>query len=425
VGAFLAACFETKEKSLFTHLLYAIVEYTTGGVNDCIFTPERLLFVVTMSEGLTESGEIIAFGPKRLEQVSYHTINELQQVRQTYDPSGIEELALSMEDGSSQGVGTDAFELANPLLMGRHTPISAKKYIAEHGDYYRIAKKDRTDYQDLIPSEDGSALILIAGHRRRRAIHHLLTKNNISPINARVAGNVRDEIDFGQAIGLQLRENVYERPSPQDEARAIDLSYRYQAERLGHAPNVRLLSKQLGFSETKVREALDFASLPLSVQEYTASGVLSYSVVRQLRPLYDAFLKHYSQEDGVTQNVYAEASVREFCETILKQRLSGRTEEKISLTISNRTKEILGKAVYQQLEFGLLADDNEVLRRKDRSGRQLAVTAIGVMRHRIGLGEIKSDELEELEMLIAAHRASQQPAAEIATLPIDGLSEAS
>lgn len=354
----------------------------------------------------TEAPGVIEFGPKRLEFVPYTAVNELAQVRTQYDTAGIEELARAIQSGVGANIhSSDAYELGNPLAMGRHTKQSAQRYIQDHGEFYGIARRDRTDYQDLTPFDDDTAVILIAGHRRRRAIGHLLAMNNIDPSNATVASNVRDEIEFGQAIGLQLRENVYERPSPQDEARAIDLSYRYNVEKLGQAPNIRQLAKQLGFSETKVRDALMFASLPASIQEYTASGALSYSVVRQLKPLYDAFHSTYREETPEDQARRAELSVREFCDTMLRQRLSGKTEEKIVETIRNRTKEIQGLAEYQQVSFDFLIEESRIERRVDVAGRQLASTALAVMRYRLRLGEINPAEMDELEALLAAHRA--------------------
>lgn len=371
-----------------------------------------------------EHGGLIDFGPKRLELIPYLAVNELEQVRTSYDPAGIEELARAIQSGNGADIlSSDAYELGNPLSMGRHTKESAKRYIHDHGDFYGIPTRERMDYQDLTPFDDDTANILIAGHRRRRAIGHLLKVNNIDPGSARVASNVRDEIDFGQAIGLQLRENVYERPSPQDEARAIDLSYRYNIEKLGHAPNVRQLAKQLGFSETKVRDALTFASLPAAIQEYTASGLLSYSVVRQLKPLYDAFLIMHKDEAPEVRAIRAEMSVREFCDTILRRRLAGKTEERISQAITNRTKEIQGMADYQQISFELFIEESRIERRVDVAGRQLASTAIAVMRYRLRLGEIKDSEIQELEMLLAAHRFSQAET-EIQELSL-GLSEVS
>lgn len=356
----------------------------------------------------THPGGVIEFGPKRLEPVPYVAINELQQVRTTYENASIMELASAIEsDHPGMTISSGTFELANPLLMGVHTKKSAKQYISDYSDYYRIPRKDRFDYQNLTPLDDDRAAILIAGHRRRRAIGHLLEKNNIPPVDVRIHSNIHDDITFSEAIGLQLRENVYERPAPQDEARAIDLLYQHNKERLGKVPNIKKLAAQIGFSETKVRDALTFASLPDSIQEYTTSGALSYSVVRQLRPLYDAFLSAYRHDETPVRLQKAELSLKEFCDTVLRQRLSGKSDEKISRTIANRTSEIAGQADYQQLTFDLLVDEHTVERRTDRAGRQLAATAIAVMRYRLRTGEVKDSELDELEALVAARRAEQ------------------
>ena len=381
---------------------------TTGGGKLLPQSATRTIVDESMTGKQTHPGGVIEFGPKRLEPVPYVAINELQQVRTTYENASIMELASAIEsDHPGMTISSGTFELANPLLMGVHTKKSAKQYISDYSDYYRIPRKDRFDYQNLTPLDDDRAAILIAGHRRRRAIGHLLEKNNIPPVDVRIHSNIHDDITFSEAIGLQLRENVYERPAPQDEARAIDLLYQHNKERLGKVPNIKKLAAQIGFSETKVRDALTFASLPDSIQEYTTSGALSYSVVRQLRPLYDAFLSAYRHDETPVRLQKAELSLKEFCDTVLRQRLSGKSDEKISRTIANRTSEIAGQADYQQLTFDLLVDEHTVERRTDRAGRQLAATAIAVMRYRLRTGEVKDSELDELEALVAARRAEQ------------------
>ncbi len=371
-------------------------------------------------------GGEITFGPKRLEFVPYPAINELQQVRTTYAPAAIEELAKSIQaDQTTAGVSSDTFELANPLLVGYHSKKSAKAYIAEHGDYYRIPKKERLDYQNLTPLNDETAVILIAGHRRR-AIGHLLTMNNIQPTEARIGASVHDDIEFSEAIGLQLRENVYERPLPQDEARAIDLLYRHRASQQGVKPNIKQLASQIGFSETKVREALTYASLPESIQAYTTSGVLSYSAVRQLAPLYDAFNALYKDETPAERLHKAELSVHEFCNITLTRLLSGKSEEKISKAIANRVKEIQGQAQYQQATLDFLIEADGIEYRKRRTERQLGVTALAVVEHQLHAGALRGGEIDKLEALLASYRANQAAQASYLADELElGLSEAS
>jgi len=373
----------------------------------------------------TSEGEsVIEFGPKRLQLVPFASINELPQVRTTYDPSAIEELAQAIwTDRGTGAISTDDFDLANPLLVGRHTPTSAKRYIHDHGEYHRIAKADRMDPQDLTPLDNDTAIIMIAGHRRRRAISHLLGQHNILPGDVRVAGNVRDDIEFGQAIGLQLRENVYERPSPQDEARAIDLAFRYIQTKSGHVPSLKSLSTELGFGETKVRDAIAFASLPDSIQEYTNSGALSYTITRQLKPLYDVFIRYYKLKPDAEKDpvITAEFAVREFCDSHLNKRIQGKSDERISQLIAGQVKSIEDSIKYQQGSWDFDLDMSPESRSR-RAGRQLTQTALAVMRYRLTLGEMSSTDISELERLIEAHRRNETPKQD--ELPL-GLSEAS
>ena len=372
----------------------------------------------------SEGESVIEFGPKRLQLVPFSSINELPQVRTTYDPNSIEELAQAIWTDRGDGlVSTDDFDLANPLLIGRHSPLSAKRYIHDHGEYHRIATADRMDYQDLTPLDIDSAIIMIAGHRRRRAIAHLLGQHNIMPDTVRVAGNVRDDIEFGQAIGLQLRENVYERPSPQDEARAIDLAFRYIQTKSGRVPSLKNLSTELGFGETKVRDAIAFASLPDSIQEYTNSGALSYTITRQLKPLYDVFIRYYTikPDAGKDPVATAEFAVREFCDSHLNKRIQGKSDERISQLIAGQVKSIEDSIKYQQGSWDFDLDMSPESRSR-RAGRQLTQTALAVMRYRLTLGEMSAQDISELEVLIAAHRKAEMPKAP--ELPL-GLTEAS
>ncbi len=356
----------------------------------------------SMTEGTRHHGELIDFGPKSLELVPFHAVNELPQVRRQYDEAAIAELAEAIMAGrDTDGLTSEAFELANPILAGRHTRDSARRYIDEHGDYFKIPTKERVDPQDLTPLDDDTAIILIAGHRRRRAVGHLLERHNIPPVTARIAANVREDIEFGQAMGLQLRENVYDRPSPQDEARAIDLSYRYLSEKTGVVPSIRRLAGQLGFSETKVRDALAFASLPESIQQMTHEKVLPYSIVRQLKPLYDAYLALYPSESIAERHRRAEKELQTFCNVMLTRTLSGNVDAKRSQLIANAVKEAQGKAQYQQEEL-FFYEEAELDFRHKNSGRVLAQTALSVLRYRLQMDEVSESEFDELAALVDA-----------------------
>ncbi len=351
-----------------------------------------------------ESQSVVTFGSMKLEPIPYPAINELSQVRTGYDPGAIDDLAWSMQRPVIEGEPAQTFELINPLTIGRFTPPAAARYINDWGEYYRVPKGERTDWQDLrpLPGSEGQAAILISGHRRRRAIGRLIERHLMAPEEVLVVSSVLDDIEFAQGIALQLRENVYDRPSPQDEARAIDLWYRYTVGPGGEAPNIATLSKQLGFSETKVRDALAFASLPESVQSYTRDGVLSYSIVRQLKPLYDAYRSLYGDDDK------ARLSIHTFCDIALSRYLQGNSESKFEQLIKNKVKEIRGQAEYQQEEFTLFSGDEYTVQRgADSAARRLGDTAAAVLRYQLNQGGVSEAMVRDLEALIANYREAQ------------------
>lgn len=175
-----------------------------------------------------------------------------------------------------------------------------------------------------------------------------------------------------------------------------------------------------------MREALTYASLPESIQAYTVSGVLSYSVVRQLAPLYEAFNALYKDEAKADRLHKAELSVHEFCNMTLTRLLSGRSEEKISKAITNRVKEIQGQAQYQQATLDFLIESDSIEYRKRRSERQLGATALAVVEHQLHAGALRGGEIDKLEALLASYRANQATQAAYLADELElGLSEAS
>ena len=117
--------------------------YATGSVFLLPCDHRNAIVTDSMTEGTRHHGELIDFGPKSLELVPFHAVNELPQVRRQYDEAAIAELAEAIMAGrDTDGLTSEAFELANPILAGRHTRDSARRYIDEHGDYFKIPTKE-------------------------------------------------------------------------------------------------------------------------------------------------------------------------------------------------------------------------------------------------------------------------------------------
>lgn len=356
-----------------------------------------------MSGGIGEvEGTIIDIGPGRMERIPFPAFNELTQVRTAYDEEGIRELAGAIYAETSGEVSSDTFKLLSPPAAGLFTRQEAATYITEHGEFYEIPTKDRVDPQDLTPYDDDRAIILIAGHRRKRAVRYLLGQLGVEPERVRLLTAVHPGIEFADAVVLQLRENTYEKPPAWDEARAIELSYRRQQALTGAAPNIRELARYLGYSETKVRDALQFVSLPKSVQEFARGGILSYTSVRGLYPLYAVYQEKYKHLPEAARIAAATAEVENFCNIDICKYLEGKKDDRIGVLIVNKIaalrKEIAAAGGdYSQEELFFMDMSPEVRVRQSR--HQMATLAFRVMQHSVP--EYTPEQLADMQRAIA------------------------
>jgi len=244
---------------------------------------------------------------------------------------------------------------------------------------------------------------LNAGHRRKRAIYRLIDQLGVSPEEVGVRANVGDNMTFVEALGDQLRENNHERVPIHDEARAIALQYEDIQRRTGVAPNIKKLGTDLGFGETKVREALSFATLPPRIQAFVADGLLSYGVVRRLRPLHEAYARYCASRDhsgDVAQ--LAEDELVTFSNQLLNLKLSGRVDQQRAAMIQNKVKEIEGRAEYQDGLF--LLEPEPAASRRAESSQGLARLAFSVISHQIRFHELSKESLDELAESLQAAR---------------------
>jgi hypothetical protein len=253
--------------------------------------------------GSPSSPGAIEVGPGDLVFLPLSAINEVAQVRQSYDPDGIRELARAMVQGEMpEGLEREMLtdeEISNrlvllhPLTLGRFSSTDkAQTYLDDHAAHYGIDIPRAAE--SLEPADDGFYYLLITGHRRKRALQYLQNEFDIEDNTLRIANRAFDDIAFGEALGHQLRENVHDRPLVVDEARAIERYYNHLV-KLGQFVSYKKLANELGMGEAKISAALAFAGLPESVQALAIGekSPLSYTVVSKLRPLYDGYLRQY------------------------------------------------------------------------------------------------------------------------------------
>lgn len=360
-----------------------------------------------MPEGIQPE---LRFGPKEIVGVRLSDIVALPQMRQVYDEEALKELedsllAESWDPESSRQLTSDDVNLNNAINLARLSRPQAETYIAENADYYGTAPEDQLNLDELSWDEHGKTHILIAGHRRTLAMNRVAERFGFSPDDVFAASTVYDGITFNDALPLQTRENIYKAPPAVDEARQVDLRYRYLA-RHGRKPPVRELASFFGYSETKVRDALAFASLPPLIQSFATDKLLPFTTVKQLEPLARAYRKYYSAtgSEAIEQTVESELVIA--CNRMLSMTLSGNTDTKRATFIDNLRREIEDQADTFQPELFFIETES-VEQRVTKSTRTLRHDVGAVAMYLARQGELGSDDISALEEVLRVARSRQ------------------
>lgn len=231
-------------------------------------------------------------------------INRFEQVRKTIDPSEVEPLANSI---STQG-------LMQPALIALFDGEEIQQYL------FLLNMLWKTEYSvsELRTYELRERTVypvLIYGHRRLRACELLLERrtskkrlpdcfrNSLTGMTLEV--RIGENMSAFEALRCQFAENTYVPPRPEQLAGAYDSLYHLLSRaREVHAANEgesgnssRKLKDRLSYEEfaqvvgvgvTKVRQALRYRQLPLSMQEAVENNVLVYGIACELARLVDS-----------------------------------------------------------------------------------------------------------------------------------------
>lgn len=368
------------------------------------------------------------FGNSHSEWVCVADLNRLEQTRQHYDPEAIAELADSMVTYDHNGLAQ--FELIHDLMVGVFDEDTLEAYLSDHEDFYDTA----VDRDALKKGSDGMWRLVIAGHRRSLGVEMNCKKADILFEDAFIRSSVKQHISFEEALVLQLRENVHLRPPAIDEARQIDRYFRLRTRREKSRPSIASCARVLGFSETKVSEALRFAQLPVEVQREANKGMISYGHAVELFSYVEVLKTYYSRKYHQT---YAdEQSSRTLDEDVamgtlalvkkLKaEELHGANARKKSDIIKANVNNITEAMSYRDGELFTLEEDASPELKLRRANARLAQTAINVMIQVFDTTDELSarDEkmLTQLRELLAAHehRRPQQRGEDTALIGLE------
>jgi hypothetical protein len=153
------------------------------------------------------------------------------------------------------------------------------------------------DSSELERRPDGTWRILIAGHRRCRAMRIVADKYGYALRESDVRIDVYHNLPFADAVSLQGRENEHREVDPAEAANDIARHYYYfQHKHDGRIPTQKELVLLTGYSADRVSKALRYHSLPSELKDYYTSGQLPFNIVARLRSLYDAEYSYRTQK---------------------------------------------------------------------------------------------------------------------------------
>lgn len=359
-----------------------------------------------------DATDFIDFGPKSVSPVTYALINELpQQVRKTYEPAQIDDLAIAMTIPPPSDGAEVEFDMFNPLLCAHLSHEDTVQYLKEYSEFYGV----ETDVSELRPDENGRYTILISGHRRKRAIRQLISENDLDISKVRAHVNQRDSITFEKALVAQVRENTYEKVPPEEVARHIEQFYKYLCSTQPEKPTYREIARKLGQSESIVRTALRFCSLPEEIQELAHNKTLPYSIIVKLDKIHEKRKEFYEKEQerghpfSETIDEYCLHHLHLMVTRILRTRLE--KDEKIDQLIKQEVTTLDQRMKYQQDELELLSPEERSARQQlSRSASLLCKQSLSSLAYALDINPsaLGPDELTHLERLAAEARAQAQ-----------------
>lgn len=215
-------------------------------------------------------------------------VNVLPQVRKTFDPLELRELA---NDIAGNGI------IQPPIVAELDAEMMQK-----HLDFVFEVKGVRLDLSEMKQMPNGMYYYLIAGERRFRAfmlIHdegcgecrelgrpgnecYRMHVDEEFLLETRICPNPEPVI----AKSIQFRENRHIRPPLHEEAYEYEEMFRYFRKQ-DPSYTLKKFALYVGSGTEKVKRALNFTELPDHIRELTEKGLASMSHVLELKQLID------------------------------------------------------------------------------------------------------------------------------------------
>lgn len=334
------------------------------------------------------------------EDLPFH-VNEMQQIRTSYNPDKIADLA---ERVKSSEYKEPYIELEQAIRIAEFTsPEALRQFLDDFQLFHGLAEP--IDFDIFDPEPNGNIRILNYGHRRTRAIKVASKQFNYTVLNKDVKKECMINPTFERFIDAQSRENEHDRPDPEDEALEIRKRFNfYTVKNDGAAPTRAWLARKMGLSTDKVRDALRFTDLSPSIMEWFDHGIINYAVAVECWRLREAAMHYYPQKYPQKYEVGsgklaedAEALVLAELTNFAKDHMQGASYERKLKVIQAKINSLDISKQEVALFDDSMWDDPQA--QKAVGGKKMAKYAITVLEHRLNDAEVTDDELLALETL--------------------------
>lgn len=215
------------------------------------------------------------------------------QIRQTYNQDDIATLADSLAED----------DLFHPLMVAELGFLEAVEYVGGINELWG------TTYSaaNLTENEQGNYYLLIAGHRRLKAIYYNISDSGRERSEVKVHCSVHRDIGLTKALKLQYTENSHRAVEPSRDALAIKLYYNRRFREL-ESDNKKYsysqCARELGVSWDTVKNAELYFTLPPGTRSTVDEGLYKYQWVLKLVGFHDALVAarpSWTEENRVSE----------------------------------------------------------------------------------------------------------------------------
>lgn len=343
------------------------------------------------------------FGERDTKNIPFNRIEVLPQIRKKMDQGDLEDLAASLDTvESNYRDNVSLVDLISDLHVAELDETTYLEYVTQNADFFERSPVF------VEPQPDGLHYVLVAGHRRCRAINLKQDELGFEGVALEVPVKSHKNLPFRKAFLMQMKENNHARPATQDEATE---AAKYYQLRKSEEPNVTRTqcARELGWKADRLHAACKYDELPPQVKLWVEERMLTFTNAVDLHELLVAY-----RTKGASLLEYEGAlpggfeSIEEYASYELQTKTSDLIQKKlIGQRASTKERKVIKGWVmtirptgFVQDALLLMLEDTPQLRRQ-AINRRLGDTAVDVLRY-LGYEHLTAAHKAELASLIGA-----------------------